>query len=204
MERKLTKKKEQEDKFPVKVWLEMPEVWRTEAEYWKYLRGQFRRIWKDFPTKNKFKAMQMVPNFEGSGVTNPRVKKVAQCAYCKQWFSGNSLQVDHVEQVGSFKSYDQAAIFIYKLLAPMSNMQLLCSDKCHVTKSYSERMKMSMEDAIIEKQCVAFGKLSASDQATKFREIGLNPEEYSTKEKRRDRWREHLKSLAKEKPNENH
>ncbi len=189
----MSKKEEYQKKFPVKVWLEMPEVWRTEAEYWKYLRGQFRRIWKDFPTKNKFKAMQMIPNFEGSGITNPRVKKVAQCNYCKDWFTGNNLQVDHVSPVGSFKNYDDAAVFLYRLLAPMDNMQLLCADKCHLQKSYAERMGMSMEDAIIEKQCVAFGKLPAAEQSAKFMEIGLKPEDYSTKEKRRDAYREYLK-----------
>ena len=37
-------------------------------------------------------------------------------------------------------------------------------------KSYAERMGMSMEDAIIEKQCVAFGKLPAAEQSAKFTE----------------------------------
>jgi hypothetical protein len=121
------------------------------------------------------------------------VKKVAQCNYCKGWFTGNNLQVDHVSPVGSFKNYDDAAVFLYRLLAPMDNMQLLCADKCHMQKSYAERMGMSMEDAIIEKQCVAFGKLPAAEQSAKFTEIGLKPEEYSTKEKRRDAYREYLK-----------
>jgi len=190
----VSKKKEYQDKFPNKVWLDMPEVWKTEAEYWKYLRGQMRNIWRFFPVKNKFKAMQMVPVFEGCGVTNPKVKKVGQCAYCKKWFAANKLQVDHIEPAGSFKSYEQAAEFIYNLLTPMSNMQLLCEDNCHCLKTYSERMGMSMEDAIIEKQCVAFGKLPAAEQSKRFIEIGINPDEYSTKEKRRDAYREHLKT----------
>lgn len=198
----MTKKKEQEDKFYYEPWNDTA-IWKTKAEFFKYIRGTLRMGWKRYPLKIEYRNSMTIPNFEGSGVTNPKVKKVGQCDICKNWFAQSALESDHIKPCGTIRDWETAGQFLHNMFCDKSNIRLLCQ-VCHGHVTYAERMKMSMEDAIIEKQCVAFGKLSASDQAAKFREVGIDPTEYSTKEKRRDRWREHLKSLDKEKSYENH
>lgn len=189
----MTKSREYREKYPNKPWLDAPNIWPTEAAFWNYIRGVLRRGWKDYPLKIKFKLDNTIPNFEGSGITNPKVKKVGKCAICGEWFPSSGLQIDHVEQAGSMKGYDQMGTFAHNLFTTVDNMQLLCEKTCHPLKSYAERMGLSLEDAIIEKQVVAFGKLPAEEQIEKIKEIGLSPDRYPNKDKRKDVFREYLK-----------
>lgn len=184
-------KKKQEERYHYQPWLET-RIWKTKAEFFKYIRGALRMQWKRYPLKIEFKNSRAIPNFEGSGVTNPRVKKVVQCDECKNWFAQSATEVDHLKPCGTIRDWETASTFMHNMFCDKDNMSIVCVP-CHALRTYSERMGMSMEDAIIEKQCVAFGKLSASEQSAKFIEIGLRPNEYSTKEKRRDAYREYLK-----------
>jgi len=184
-------KKKQEERYHYQPWLET-RIWKTKAEFFKYIRGALRMQWKRYPLKIEFKNSRAISNFEGSGVTNPRVKKVVQCDECKNWFAQSATEVDHLKPCGTIRDWETASTFMHNMFCDKDNMSIVCVP-CHALRTYSERMGMSMEDAIIEKQCVAFGKLSASEQSAKFIEIGLRPNEYSTKEKRRDAYREYLK-----------
>lgn len=184
-------KKRQDERYHYQPWLET-RIWKTKAEFFKYIRGALRMQWKRYPLKIEFKNSRAIPNFEGSGVTNPRVKKVVQCDECKNWFAQSATEVDHLKPCGTIRDWETASTFMHNMFCDKDNMSIVCVP-CHALRTYSERMGMSMEDAIIEKQCVAFGKLSASEQSAKFIEIGLRPNEYSTKEKRRDAYREYLK-----------
>lgn len=185
-------KKKQDEKYHYEPWRET-EIWKTKAEFFKYIRGTLRWQWKRYPLKLEYKNSQVIPNFEGSGITNPKVKKVGKCAICQNWFPQSALETDHIKPCGSIRDWETAGIFLHNMFCDKANLRLLCQG-CHSIVTYSERMGLSMEDAIIEKQCVAFGKLPAAEQSKKFAEIGLNPDEYSTKEKRRDAYREYLKA----------
>lgn len=184
-------KKKQDERFHYEPWLET-RIWKTKAEFFKYIRGALRMQWKRYPLKIELKNALAIPNFEGSGVTNPRVKKVIQCAECKQWFAQSAIEMDHRKPCGTIRDWETAGTFLHNMFCDKDNLEPVCVI-CHGHRTYAERMGMSMEDAIIEKQCVAFGKLPAAEQSAKFTEIGLKPEEYSTKEKRRDAYREYLK-----------
>ena len=185
-------KKKQDERFHYAPWNDT-KIWKTKAEFFKYIRGTLRMGWKRYPLKIEFKNSMSVPNFEGSGVTNPRVKKVVQCNICTKWFPQSATETDHIKPCGTIRDWETAGTFLHNMFCDKDNLRILCQN-CHATVTYSERMGMSMEDAIIEKQCVAFGKLPAAEQSAKFVEIGLKPEEYSTKEKRRDAYREYLKA----------
>lgn len=182
-----------DNKYPNKVWETAPDVWKTESAYWIYIRGQLRNIWRFFPPKNKFKAARAIPNFKGSGVTNPRVKNVVQCEYCKDWFPASATEIDHIQQVGRLKSYEDVPDFLYKLLAMPDNMQILCRDKCHKTKSYAERMGISMEDAFIEKECIAFSKLPPDKQLSILKAAGIDCSKLKNAAQRKDKYRTHLR-----------
>lgn len=189
-------KKKQDERYHYTPWNDT-DIWKTKAEFFKYIRGTLRMGWKRYPLKIEYRNSMVVPNFEGSGVTNPRVKKVGMCEICQNWFPQSALETDHIKPCGTIRDWETAGTFLHNMFCDKDNLRLLCQI-CHGQITYAERMGMSMEDAIIEKQCVAFGKLPAAEQSAKFTEIGLDtsvaPEEYSTKEKRRDAYREYLKA----------
>ena len=153
------------------------DLWKTEAEWWAWLRGKSRQIWSDFPPRNDFKRSKLVPNFSGSGVTSKRVKSVGQCQICNGWFANSSLQVDHIAQAGSIgNSWEGYFNWFYDLLSDKDNMQLVCIP-CHKIKTYAERMNITLEEAKAKKEVIKFGKLADSEQRSVLSKSGCIPAE---------------------------
>lgn len=150
-------------------------LWKTEAEWWAWLRGKSRQIWSDYPPRMDYKRSKLIPNFEGSGVTSKRVKSVGQCQICKNWFANSSLQVDHIEQVGLLgNTWEGWFNWTYDLLADKDNMQLVCIP-CHKIKSHADRLGVSFEEAKVKKQIIAFSKLTDMEQKSILSERGCLP-----------------------------
>lgn len=139
-------------------------LWKTESEWWAWLRGKSRQIWSDYPPRNDFKRSKLVPNFDGSGVTSKRVKSVGQCQICNEWFANSSLQVDHIAQAGSIGgSWEGYFQWLYDLLADKDNMQLVCKP-CHLVKTHADRLGVSFEEARIKKEVIRFSKMDEDSQ----------------------------------------
>jgi len=140
---------------------EETDAWKTRSDFFTWLRGQIRKsIWQNYPLKNEFKKDNTFPvtqeqreKYNLSG----RVKKVGQCVFCKNYFPASKLQVDHIEQAGSFTTFEDLGYFIEKIACPKSNMQLGC-EPCHKIKSYQDRMGISFEEAQATKQAIAIQK----------------------------------------------
>lgn len=151
------------------------DLWKTEAEWWAWLRGKSRQIWSDYPPRMDFKRSKLIPNFNSSGVTSKRVKSVGQCQICSGWFANSSLQVDHKIQAGSINgSWVGYFQWLYDLLADKDNMQLVCVP-CHKIKSHADRLGISFEEAKIKKQIIAFSKLTDETQKSILSELGCIP-----------------------------
>lgn len=131
-------------------WEVYPDIWKTPAAFFAYLRGGIRQIWSRYPAKLQWKksVMQDPP----AGYLG-RAKKMGRCHYCKVLFAASSLEVDHVEQAGSCNSWDTANEFIHNLLDCNGNWVLACKP-CHKIKSYAERQGILFEDAIIQKRVI--------------------------------------------------
>lgn len=151
------------------------DLWKTEAEWWTWLRGKSRQIWSDYPPRNQFKKDKLIPNFDGSGVTSKRVKSVGQCQICSEWFANSSLQVDHVQQAGSIgNSWEGYFQWFYDLLADKENMQLVCKP-CHQIKTHADRLGVSFEEAKRKKEVIAFSKLTDESQKSILTKLGCLP-----------------------------
>ena len=151
------------------------DLWKTESEWWAWLRGKSRQIWSDFPPRNDFKRSKLIPNFDGSGVTSKRVKSVGQCQICNEWFANSSLQVDHRVQAGSIgNSWEGYFNWVYDLLADKDNMQLVCKP-CHLVKTHADRLGVSFDEAKVKKQIIAFSKLTDEEQKSILSERGCIP-----------------------------
>lgn len=78
-----------------------------------------------------------------------KIMRHKQCAACRSWFPQRDIAVDHIVDVGGpGNSPEELGRMTYRLLAPISGMQLLCAYKlsdtrytvrsCHNIKTHGE------------------------------------------------------------------
>ncbi len=173
-------------------WLEYPHFWKTEAAFLSFIRGGIRRhLWAKNPIKLEFIKESR------KRITNPSVKGRKMhptvwggvCEHCLKEFPLNNMEVDHktgehsLRRVEDIQKFVEGIVFVRK-----EDLAFLCKP-CHKAKTYSERSGMSLEDARIEKQCIAIQK---GDDKAWLRSQGLTPA--SNAKKRRDQIRQHLKT----------
>lgn len=95
----------------------------TESEYFSRIRAILRngfRYWKP---------MQLVLQKASrpSQSSNKRLKKEFQCIKCLKWFKRADVQIDHIEECGSLKCYDDIIPFLKRLTKEEhSAYQILC------------------------------------------------------------------------------
>jgi hypothetical protein len=72
---------------------------------------------------------------------NKRLKSEYQCAECSKWKPRKDVQIDHVEECGSLKCYEDIAPFLKRLTPEdISAFQILCK-KCHQIRTNQQRQK---------------------------------------------------------------
>lgn len=136
-------------------WESYPNIWRSQAAFFAYLRGGFRLIWSRFPPKLEWKKRQMTTT-PPEGYTG-RGKSFGKCHYCSCMFTASSLEVDHVQQAGTCNSWETSQEFLHNLLDCNDNWVLACKP-CHKVKSYAERTGVNFEQALLEKKVIEFMK----------------------------------------------
>lgn len=163
-------------------WEEYPEIWKTKAAFFAWVRGGLRRaLWERYPPKIQFKNGQCkLPPAGYQG----KAKSGTECALTGTWTPKSYLEVDHIEGNVSLKGWEDIMEFIQHLCTNADNMQLV-GKEAHKTKSYAERMGISFEEAVIEKQAIQIIKdkkdkqffidrnLSVPSNATARRELIL-------------------------------
>lgn len=146
MERLLPKKEYLEP------WEENPHIWATKASFFNYLRGALRRgIWERYPVKLEFKNENVSPPPEGY---TGKARSGAECSLTGVWCSKSSLEVDHKVGNVSLQGWEDVLPFIKHLCATKDSLQLV-SKEAHKIKSYGERMGLSFEEAVLEKEVIA-------------------------------------------------
>ncbi len=165
-----------------KLWEIAPDIWPTKAKFFAWLRGALRRgLWEKQPLKLQFKNEQCQPPPEGY---TGRARSGKECALSGEWTGKSALEVDHIEGHKSLTDWEDLAPFIFHLLATKDKMQLV-SKPAHKIKSYAERMGISYEEAVIEKQLIALMKAGVEQQKRILLENGFNSDEISNAGKRK-------------------
>lgn len=135
-------------------WELYPDIWKSKATFFAYLRGGLRLMWSRYPAKLAWKKGQLFTPPKGY---TGRAKKLGTCHYCKSNFPGSNLEVDHIEQAGQCNSWETASVFMQRLLDVNNNWVLACKP-CHKVKSFAERNGQSFDEALLEKEVIAFMK----------------------------------------------
>ena len=130
------------------------DIWPTNGAFFTWLRGAMRKaIWQFHPIKLKYKkscVQPPPPDYKG------KAKGLIQCALTGEWVGQSMAEVDHIEGHSSFKCVDDLLPYMMHLALPK---ELQCvSKEAHKVKSYSERMGISFEDALIQKRAIALVK----------------------------------------------
>ena len=112
----------------------------TESEYFSRVRSALRRVFRYWIP------MQTALNLASrpSQSENKRLKKEYQCAKCKKWRKRTDVEIDHIEECGSLKTYDDVIPFLKRLTKEEpSAYQILCKNTCHKqkTKKFLKRKK---------------------------------------------------------------
>ena len=111
---------------PFKNW----EKW-TEARFWSFIRSALRRAWMKYPPK--YEALKQAEVGRKVNKKTGKLAKHYKCNICKKEFVANDVQVDHIVEAGTLRSYEDLPEFVNKLFCSADDLQVLCKP-CHKNK----------------------------------------------------------------------
>lgn len=143
----------------------------SEREFLTWVRSSTRQAWANSPMKRYMEdnSKYQVENTNPKSMKRfPKVWK-RRCSICKEENSPANMELDHIVGENSLRKPAEISDFIFSTLCVLPNqLQWLCTDKfrienkkkvlirhgCHELKTYSERYKISFEEAVIHKQAI--------------------------------------------------
>lgn len=158
-----------------------PDLFPTEAKVWAYIRGALRRgLWEKSPMKFRAKAANITsPPKDYNG----KARKGSICYLSGKWVGVSAAEIDHLD--GHQPLLCEADIIPYIIHLLASDDELAYVDKeVHKIKSYADRMGITLEEAMIQKEAIqlvknkkdvdfikAAGYTPASNQAARRKQI---------------------------------
>jgi len=168
-------------------WIEFKDIWPTKSAFFTWLRSGLRKsIWQFYPPTLQFKISQ---TYKPSSEYKGRAKKLVKCYLTGEEIGVSAAEIDHVEGNVSLRDWEDLLPFIRHLCASKENMAVV-SKEAHKIKSYAERMGISFEEAVIQKEVIAICK--AKKDSIWLKEHGIIPS--STAAKRRKQIEEYMKN----------
>ena len=158
-------------------WEDVPDLWPDEKAYCQWLRSMGRKMWARHPIKHRFIKMhkvpvEAVPVEERPPKLNPRTKELCMCEMCGKYKMPSHIEVDHIDQAGSFGSVEEWHEWMDRLLlVGFNGMRILCKD-CHKKVNLSQRFHCDIAEATIRQQLAAFKKLHVKEMRETLAEIG--------------------------------
>ena len=139
-------------------------IWKTEAQYWSWLRGSLRRLWSDYPLRKQWKTSQLrkiTQDEKDSKLYHPSTKNLGLCVYCNTWMAGSKLECDHVQPSDGCTTKETAESFLWHCGGGTGEDWVLACKPCHEIKTLSDKLGISFAEATVEKQVLAITKQSA-------------------------------------------
>lgn len=161
----------------------------TEAKFTAWLQSALRSVWSKHPAKLALlekKRVRMVLNGSKKMIFH------VQCEHCKKLVKMKDIECNHKKTVGGLNDLSKLNDFVQNLfLVHEQDLELLCHE-CHGIVTYMERYGVSKREAIIEKKCIAFYKLTDKEQIHKCKLAKIEPVP-KTKIGRKNAVREYLR-----------
>ena len=160
-------------------------VWKTEAEFMSWVRGHLRKMWSRYPLKVDYKNSLSYPAPKGY---TGRAKQLIDCEVCGTPTAKSSIEVDHIIPCGSLRSMEDVGTFVGNLLCSPDNMRCVCKD-CHSVITHAERKGITFEEAKLDKEVIAFGKLPVDAQKGILHRHGYGGDEIKNRQLRLEVYR---------------
>jgi hypothetical protein len=157
-------------------WLDAPDLWADEKAYCQWLRSMGRKIWARHPIKHRYIKMKKVPlsqvrEEDRPPKLNSRTKELCRCEMCREYKTPSQIEVDHIEQAGSFSSVEEWHTWMDRLLLiGFDGMRILCKD-CHKKVNLSQRFHCDIAEATIRQELAAFKKLRVGEMKEKLADM---------------------------------
>ena len=101
----------------------------TEASFWGFIRSGLRRMSMRWPPIQYVLLSARRP-YSGP---NKRQKWEYKCFACKGWYSRKEIEVDHMNECGTLKSYEDLVAFVSSLFCEEDELVLRCKN-CHTQR----------------------------------------------------------------------
>ena len=105
----------------------------TVNRFFGFLRSNLRRASMKWPPLARLALDDCKRAYTGP---NKRQKWEYQCSNCLGWFMRKEIQVDHIEPVGSLKSFEDVEGFCRRLFVEKEGLKVMCVD-CHNLKTHA-------------------------------------------------------------------
>lgn len=126
----------------------------TEKKLVSMLRSAIRQVWMRAPNKLAKLEMARIPDMN----PNTRTKWLFRCEMCGKLFKQDQVEIDHRFGNHTFTKLEDFENFCDKILnASVDDLQVLCKVE-HSIKTLAEARGITFEEALIEKEVIAFGK----------------------------------------------
>ena len=114
----------------------------SEADYFSRIRSALRRVFRYYKPMQEALKLASRPSQD---ISNKRLKTEYRCAKCGKWSARKNVEIDHIEELGELRCYDNIIPFIKKLtVEDPSAYQILCKKPCHLEKTIAARNKRKL------------------------------------------------------------
>ena len=104
----------------------------TEARYFGFIRSALRAAAMRWGPK------QTAKTDASRSINGERWRFEYLCADCLSWFQGKDVQVDHIIECGSLKTFEDLPRFVERMFCEAEGFQVLCKP-CHQLKTNAAR-----------------------------------------------------------------
>ncbi len=179
-------------------WEQCPDIWKSEAAYFNWIRGAMRKAWSRHPVKITYMHLHRFKHPLGR-VTfkHPEGTPIwcTHCETCGKLCKEGDTEVDHLARAGGCKSWDEFNVWIKSLLhINHAGLAIICKP-CHYIKSYSEQHDITFEEARIAKRAIAFMKQPAALQLQWFASKHFDADAVRNTKTRKAAYIQYLKDL---------
>lgn len=140
-------------------WQEKGVPWKSQQDYFTWLRGSIRRVWSRHPVKIAYKQAR---RYKAPVGRNGKDVWVSDCEMCG--CRSRECEVDHIDGGYGFKDWDTFTTWAKRILwVTFADIRELCKD-CHEAVTLSQKLGIGLQEAFIEKQVIAVMKSKQDKQ----------------------------------------
>lgn len=166
-------------------WEQCPYIWKTEAQFWTFVRGVLRKGWSKHPVKLEYikaNRKRIINPIEKNRKRFPECWGMT-CAICNTDTAQNMIEIDHIGEGSNFTGLHDVEKYVAHLfLVDYNSLRAVCKP-CHKIENQRQRKGITFEEAELEKYVINLLRVESKSDIILFIESWqgvFNNEEYLT------------------------